>query len=102
MIATAADITVRSVALALRRHGRGATEVIAAGGGVRNGYLMRRLAEELGGMSVRTVEELGVAPQAKEAVAFALLAWLSWFGLTGNVNSATGALGPRVLGKISW
>ena len=46
--------------------------------------------------------ELGVKSEAKEAVAFALLGWLSWHGLAGNVASATGAKGGRVLGKISW
>ena len=102
LVATAAEVTVRSIAAAVRQYGRGATEVIAAGGGVRNAFLMRRLAAELGNAKLRTTVELGVASQAKEAVAFALLAWLSWFGLPGNVSSATGALGPRVLGKISW
>ncbi len=102
LVATATEVTVQSIAASVRGYGRGATEVIAAGGGVRNAFLMRRLAEELGGVRLRTAEELGVASQAKEAVAFALLAWLSWFGLPGNVSSATGARGARVLGKISW
>jgi len=47
------------------------------------------------------MEELGVPAQAKEGVAFALLAWLSWFGLPGNVPSATGAGRAVVLGKVS-
>ena len=102
LVATATELTVRSIAAAIQQYGRGSTEVIAAGGGVRNAFLMRRLAAELGGTKLRTADEFGVASQAKEAVAFALLAWLSWFGLAGNVNSATGARGPRVLGKISW
>ena len=95
-VRTAAELTVRSVAAAVMRYGADATEVICAGGGVRNAFVMGRLAEELPG--VKTAE----AAQAKEAVAFALLAWLSWFGLAGNVSSATGAAGPRVLGKILW
>ena len=87
---------------AIKRFAPETTEVIAAGGGVKNAYVMRRIAEELPGMAIRTSGEFGLEPQAKEAVAFALLAWLSWFRLEGNVSSATGAKGGRVLGKISW
>ena len=102
LLATAAEVTVRSVAAAIRRWAPGTAEVIAAGGGVKNGYVMRRLAQELPGVAIRTSAEFGLEPQAKEAVAFALLSWLSWFGLAGNVSAATGAKGARVLGKISW
>ncbi len=75
------------------------TEVIAAGGGVHNATLMRRLGEGFAALGVK----LTVAPyaQAKEAAAFALLGWLTWHGLPGNVPAATGASGSRVLGKIS-
>jgi len=52
-------------------------------------------------VKVRLMEELGVPAQAKEAVAFALLAWLSWNGLPGNVPAATGAQRAVVLGKVS-
>jgi anhydro-N-acetylmuramic acid kinase len=52
-------------------------------------------------VKVRLMEELGVPAQAKEAVAFALLAWLSWWGLPGNVPAATGAARAVVLGKVS-
>jgi len=75
------------------------TEVIAAGGGVHNATLVERLREGFAALGVK----LAIAPdaEAKEAVAFALLGWLTWHGLTGNVPAATGAQGPRVLGKIS-
>jgi anhydro-N-acetylmuramic acid kinase len=52
-------------------------------------------------VKVRMMEELGVPAQAKEAVAFALMAWLSWNGLVGNVPKATGAKRAVVLGKVS-
>jgi anhydro-N-acetylmuramic acid kinase len=52
-------------------------------------------------VKVRLMEELGVPAQAKEGVAFALLAWLSWRGLAGNVPAATGAMRAVVLGKVS-
>ena len=48
------------------------------------------------------MEELGVAAEAKEAAAFALLAWLTWWGMPGNVVGATGANRPVVLGKVSF
>jgi len=52
-------------------------------------------------VKVRMMEELGVPAQAKEAVAFALMAWLTWNDLPGNVPAATGARGAVVLGKVS-
>jgi anhydro-N-acetylmuramic acid kinase len=48
------------------------------------------------------MEELGVPAQAKEGVAFALLAWLTWNGRAGNVPAATGAARAVVLGKVSF
>ena len=79
------------------------TELIAAGGGTRNRTLMGRLAELFQplGIELRTSNDLGLPSQAKEAVAFALLAWLSFHGLPGNVPSATGASHPVILGKIT-
>jgi anhydro-N-acetylmuramic acid kinase len=79
------------------------TEFIVAGGGAKNASLMAMLGERLRplGVKVRLMEELGVPAQAKEAVAFALLAWLTRVGLPGNVPSATGARRPVVLGKVT-
>ena len=64
-----------------------------AGGGAKNGTLMGMLREGFAemGVRVRVMEELGVPAQAKEGMAFALLAWLTWNGLPGNVPAATGA-----------
>ncbi len=80
------------------------TELIAAGGGTRNRFLMGRLADLFQplGIELRTADELGLPSQAKEAVAFALLAWLTIHKLPGNVPSATGASHPAVLGKVSY
>jgi anhydro-N-acetylmuramic acid kinase len=75
------------------------TEVIAAGGGVHNATLMRRLGEGFAALGVKL--SIAEDAQAKEAVAFALLGWLTWHGLPGNVPAATGARGHRMLGKIS-
>jgi anhydro-N-acetylmuramic acid kinase len=82
----------------------GATELIVAGGGVKNATLMKKIVEGFTGLRVKVQvsDAAGMDAQAKEAAAFALLAWLSFHGLPGNVPSATGALGQRVLGKICW
>jgi anhydro-N-acetylmuramic acid kinase len=78
-------------------------ELVVAGGGTKNDVLMRMLRDGLEPIKVkvRMMEELGVPAQAKEAVAFALLAWLSWNGLPGNVPAATGARRAVVLGTVS-
>jgi anhydro-N-acetylmuramic acid kinase len=61
---------------------------------------MGHLAELLAPLPVATTAQLGVDPEAKEAIAFAVLANEAVFGHPGNVPSVTGARGPRVLGKI--
>jgi anhydro-N-acetylmuramic acid kinase len=75
-------------------------EVIVGGGGAHNLTLVRMLRDRLGAVPVRTHEEFGIPGDAKEAMAFALLADATLRGQPGNVPSATGAAGPRVLGKI--
>jgi anhydro-N-acetylmuramic acid kinase len=78
------------------------TELVVGGGGVRNLHLMHRLTAELApsGITVRPTDDLGMAAQAKEAAAFALLAWLTWNRQPGNLPSATGAAHPAILGKV--
>ncbi|MGY0002530.1 anhydro-N-acetylmuramic acid kinase [Micromonospora sp. I033] len=99
VLATLTELTARTVADACDRHG--VTEVIAAGGGVRNPTLRARLAAlGEGRWRLRTTDELGVPAQAKEAYAFALLGWLSWHGMPGAIPSVTGASRAAVLG--SW
>ena len=63
-------------------------EFVVAGGGAKNVTLMRMVREGLEPLGVKVLEmdELGVPAQAKESVAFALLAWLSWFGLAGKCS----------------
>ncbi|MGI4755727.1 MAG: anhydro-N-acetylmuramic acid kinase [Janthinobacterium lividum] len=80
-----------------------ATDYIVAGGGAKNLTLMRRLREGLEplGTTVSASDAHGVPTQAKEAMAFALLAWLRWHNLPGNVPAATGASKPMLLGKVT-
>ncbi|HEX6066173.1 MAG TPA: anhydro-N-acetylmuramic acid kinase, partial [Longimicrobiales bacterium] len=71
------------------------------GGGARNPVLMKQLRELLAPMTVSTGDVLGVDPDAKEAVAFAVLAWAHMTGRAGNEPAATGAHGPRILGSYT-
>ena len=79
-------------------------EYIVSGGGVANESLMRML--EMGASALRlklkTTDDFGIPSQAKEAVAFAILAYQTWHRQPSNIPSATGAKCPAVLGKISY
>jgi len=81
-----------------------ATELIAAGGGTKNLTLMRMLAEGFAqlGVKVSTTASAGLPVEAKEAAAFALMGWLTWHGLPGNIPSATGASRSVILGKVTY
>jgi anhydro-N-acetylmuramic acid kinase len=81
-----------------------AVDFIVSGGGARNKTLVAMLAALLEpmGCAVTTSEKFGMPAEAKEAAAFALLAWQSWHRLPGNVPAATGARRAVVLGQISY
>jgi anhydro-N-acetylmuramic acid kinase len=108
VVATATAFTVRSIADAIRRFvlnpSQDFAEMIVSGGGAKNPCLMRMLQSELSGfrLRLRTSDELGVPSEAKEAVAFALLAFQSWHHQPSNIPAATGATRPAVLGKVSY
>jgi len=75
-------------------------EVVISGGGVRNPVLLQSLKNYLVDISVRAVDDFGIPSDAKEALAFAILANETISGNPGNVPSATGAKESVVLGKI--
>jgi len=107
LVATATALTVRSISDAIKRFvlPQGTYhEYIVSGGGSDNTTLMLMLAEETSrlGLKLRRSDDLGLPSQAKEAVAFALLAYQTWHRRPGNIPSATGAARPAVLGKISY
>jgi anhydro-N-acetylmuramic acid kinase len=79
------------------------TELFVAGGGANNVTLLRMLTEGFAALNVKvsTTASAGLAVEAKEAAAFALLGWLTWYGLPGNIPSATGATRAVVLGKVT-
>jgi anhydro-N-acetylmuramic acid kinase len=103
LVATAVSLTVHSIALGFERWlpPAGEREVVVSGGGARNPVLMRELEAALRGWKVYAFDSEFFAGDAKEAVAFAYLGWRTRQGLEGNVPSATGARGPRVLGRIT-
>ena len=77
-------------------------EVIVSGGGARNPVLMERLIDRLAPARVTTSEEYGLSIEAKEAVAFAVLAYETWHKRPGNLPAATGASHAVVLGNITY
>jgi anhydro-N-acetylmuramic acid kinase len=102
LIATATAFTAHSIADQYGRFLPGQPdEVYVNGGGARNPLLMRMLADALDGPTVRTTDELGVNADAKEAMAFALMAHDSLAGRPTNIPGATGASRPVVLGKLT-
>ncbi len=108
VVATATAVTARSIADAVRRfvvrRNRSYQELVVSGGGTNNPTLLAMLANELSplGISVRLSDEFGVPSAAKEATAFALLAFETWYRRPSNLPSATGARRPAVLGKVSY
>jgi anhydro-N-acetylmuramic acid kinase len=102
IIATATALTARSVADSYRRFmPEPVDEVLVSGGGSKNAALVEMLRGLVAPMRVRQFDEVFFDAEAKEAVAFALLAKLFVDSQPGNVPSATGAKGPRILGKLT-
>jgi anhydro-N-acetylmuramic acid kinase len=108
-LATATALTAETITLSykgfvqrgMRGHG---VDYIVSGGGARNATLMAMLAQRLEplGCELAASEEFGLPAEAKEAAAFALLAWQTWHHLPGNVPRATGAARPAMLGQVTY
>lgn len=103
LVATAVAFTVRSVAgqLAQWVPSEPARDLVVSGGGARNPALMSHLRRALSDWVVRSFDDEFFDGDAKEAVAFAYLGWRTLRGLPGNVPTATGADGARVLGTVT-
>jgi anhydro-N-acetylmuramic acid kinase len=98
LLATLTELTAITVANAL--HPFDLVEVIASGGGTRNPALMERLRARLGDTDLVPSGDRGLPADAKEAVLWALLGFLTWHGLPGS-TPATGSAGPRILGRVT-
>lgn len=108
-LATATALTAESIAQSYARDVEPrmksrAVDFIVSGGGARNRTLMKMLAARLEplGCTLRNSDAFGLPAEAKEAAAFALLAWRTWHRLPGNVPSATGARRAVILGQVTY
>jgi anhydro-N-acetylmuramic acid kinase len=113
MVATATFLTTQSIADAIDRfvlprfsahQKRNAHALIVSGGGAKNPTLIAMLRDALEPLAIQLhfSDEFGIPSEAKEAVAFALLAYETWHRRPSNVPAATGAKHPAILGKISY
>lgn len=101
LVATATVLTAATIARAVRQTSSAPAELIASGGGVHNFQLMAHLAGFLPGVAIATSAHYGINPDAKEAIAFAVLAYETWRRRPANVPSVTGAHKPVILGNIT-
>jgi anhydro-N-acetylmuramic acid kinase len=108
-LATATALTAETIALSYNAYiakcMRGqSVDYIVSGGGARNATLMDLLAQRLAplGCELAASEDFGLPAEAKEAAAFALLAWQTWHHLPGNLPRATGASRPAILGQVTY
>ena len=100
IVATAVQLTAESIGDAYRRFiPEPVGEVLVSGGGAKNPALFAAIAKSAAPVKVRHFDEVFFDGEAKEAVAFALLGYLHVNKRPGNVPSATGARGLRILGK---
>jgi anhydro-N-acetylmuramic acid kinase len=103
IVATLTALTARSIEHAYRTLLPAfPDEVIVSGGGARNSTLMSMLAERLSPARLTTSKEYGLDIEAKEAVAFAVLAYETWHKRAGNIPAATGASRGVVLGGVTY
>jgi anhydro-N-acetylmuramic acid kinase len=103
LVATATEFTALSVYdqyVRFIRPSNRVDEVFVTGGGAHNSFLMKRLRAAFGPVSVGTIPDAGFSADAKEAVLFALLAYLTVLGRASNLPRVSGATRPVILGKI--
>ncbi|MCS7309820.1 MAG: anhydro-N-acetylmuramic acid kinase [Armatimonadota bacterium] len=103
LVPTLTELTVRTVAEGIQRYvlpRMEATRLIVSGGGVHNRTMMQRLQQLLPSLQVESSDRYGIHPDAKEAVAFAILGYQRLQGRTNNLPSATGAQRAVVMGKV--
>jgi 1,6-anhydro-N-acetylmuramate kinase len=104
LLRTATELTARTIAGAIERFVLGKVAIhrlVISGGGAHNRLLVARLTKLLPRLRLQRSDEFGLGVDAKEAIAFAVLADRTMHGLPGNLPTVTGARRPVVLGKIS-
>ena len=102
-VASATALTVETIARGIERWtpARPDDELVISGGGARNPWLVELLAARVQPRTVVPFDRLFFDGEAKEALVFAFLGYLTILGRPGNLPAATGARGPRVLGHIT-
>ena len=98
--ATLVQFTAFTIANSINTHAPSTHDVIVCGGGVHNPQLMQTLIRNLATRDVKPAGDLGINPDALEAIAFAWLARCRIAGITGNLPAVTGASSPVLLGCI--
>ncbi|CAG2142921.1 anhydro-N-acetylmuramic acid kinase [Ralstonia mannitolilytica] len=98
--ATLLALTAGTIADAVQAHAPQATSLLVCGGGARNGALMAHIGQQLPGVQVAPTDDFGVPAHQVEALAFAWLARQCVHRVPGNLYTATGASGGRILGAI--
>jgi anhydro-N-acetylmuramic acid kinase len=101
LITTGTVLTAATIAMGIRGATKGPLDLIVSGGGAHNPELMGHLAALLPQATVATSGDFGVDVDAKEAIAFAILAYETWRGRPSNVPSATGATRAVLLGSVT-
>lgn len=104
LLRTATELTAQSIANSFQHFVFRRTQIerlIVSGGGAHNSFLLLRIGTLLPGLEVRLADSFGLPVDAKEAIAFALLADRTLRGLPGNLPSVTGARRAVVLGKVT-
>jgi len=97
---TLTELTARSIADAVKLQSPECKRLLICGGGAKNIWLKKRLADHLPGVEVKDTQAISVDPDWMEAMAFAWLGWRTINSLSGNLPVATGADGERILGGI--
>ncbi len=101
LIATATALTAATIAIGIERFAGACDDLIVSGGGAHNPQIMAHLAAFLPSAAIGTTADYGIDVDAKEAVAFAIMAHETWRRRPSNMPAATGARRPVILGKIS-
>lgn len=102
---TLTELTAQSIAQAYAKYAPGDIyEIVLSGGGSKNGFLVERIAQALKSVAsipLKLHREVGLDGESKEAILFALLSYLTFKGIEGNIPTSTGAKRATVLGKIA-
>lgn len=101
VLCTATHFIARAVAHAVKNMNLTSGRVILSGGGLKNGFLLRLLEQDLTGFTLEKLDQHGCPSESRHAVGYAGLALLTLDGIPANIPAVTGSAGPRLLGSIT-